>query len=81
MEIQRVKEQLSFEFGISAWEPVHPDELLPMLQEDIDVFQDRTADLRHYLETTADPQRFKAWLKTLSLRRRRSLPTDFEMPF
>jgi hypothetical protein len=80
MEIRRVVEQLSFEFGISTWEPVLPGDLLPMLQEDIVNCRAQIADLRRRLETAADPQGLKAWLKTLTLRRRTSYQ-DYGFPF
>ena len=80
MEIQSVEERLSLEFGISTLEPLLPGDLLPMLEEDIAACQALIADLRQCLETAADPQELKAWLKTLALRRRAARP-GFVMPF
>jgi hypothetical protein len=80
MEIQCVEGRLLLEFGISTLEPLFPEDLLPMLEEDIAACQAQIADLRQHLKTAADPQELKAWLKTLTLRRRARLP-GFGMSF
>jgi hypothetical protein len=80
MEIQYVEEQLSFEFGISTFGPILPKDLLPMVQQDIVTCQTQVTKLRQHLENAANPQRLKAWLKILTLRRRAYRP-DLGMPF
>jgi hypothetical protein len=80
MEIQCVEGRFSFEFGLSPFERLVPDRLLPMLQEDVVACQEQIAELQWRLETAADPRQLKAWLKTLVLRRRDDFP-DFDTPF
>jgi hypothetical protein len=80
MEIRHLEEQFSFEFNLSPFEQILPGRLLPMLQEDMVSCQALIADLQRRLEIAADPQKLKAWLKTFTLRRRRTYP-DLYLPF
>jgi hypothetical protein len=71
-EIQHVVGQFSSEFGISTLKPIFPEDLLPILQENVDDRQSQIANLHQYIEIAADPQQLKAWLKSLPLRRQTS---------
>ena len=79
MEIRCVEDHLMAEFGLPPFKPIHPRDLLPMLQQDMATCQGQIAELHQQLQAAADPKQLKTWLKTLSLRRR-TYP-DFDMPF
>jgi hypothetical protein len=50
-----------------------------MVLQDITASKALIAKLRQHLETAADPQQLKAWLKTLTLRQ--TYRPSFGMPF
>ncbi|MBK7899832.1 MAG: J domain-containing protein [Azonexus sp.] len=70
MEIERVEEELMFEFGLDPFAPLDPKGLIPILQQDMATCRRHIAALHEQLAAAADAKQLKAWLKGLSLRAR-----------
>ncbi|MDP3289213.1 MAG: hypothetical protein Q8M64_12980 [Methyloversatilis sp.] len=79
MEILSIEEQLMIDFGLPPFEAIDPQDLLPMLQQDMSNCQGQIAALQQQIEVATDPKELKAWLKTVRMRRR-AYP-EFDTPF
>lgn len=79
MEIQHVEDEFAAQFGLPPFEQHDPKDLVPMLHESMATCEVDVRQLQEHLETAGDPQRLKAWLKTITLRRQAT--PDFDLPF
>ncbi|HEX7644084.1 MAG TPA: molecular chaperone DnaJ [Burkholderiaceae bacterium] len=79
LEIERLEDEIKFDFDLSPFDSLHPKALLPMLRKDVRDCLEQIAELREQLATAADPKQLKLWLKTIA-RPRQTYP-DFDMPF
>lgn len=79
MEIQHVEHSFMAEFGLSPFDKLRPQDLIPMLQADMANCEHSICQAQADLETADDPKLLKAWLKTITLRRQPA--RDFDLPF
>lgn len=79
MEIQHVEHGFMAEFGLSPFDKLRPQDLMPMLQADMAQCEQSICQAQADLETASDPRQLKAWLKTITLRQQ-TVP-DFDLPF
>ncbi|HEX5392152.1 MAG TPA: molecular chaperone DnaJ [Rhodocyclaceae bacterium] len=80
METEYVEAEFASQFGMSPFQRLAPQSLMPMLQHDIANSAARIQHLQEQLEEASDLKRLKAWLKTITLRRQ-TAHDDFDMMF
>ncbi len=75
-EIQRTEDEFAAQFGLPPFGRVDPKDLPSLLETSVAACDLRIRQLQDQLEIAGDSPRLKAWLKTITLRRRP--PADFD---
>jgi hypothetical protein len=79
LEIQRIEHEFAAEFGLPPFEPLSPHGIMSLLKTDVATCELRIRQMQEQLKAAGDLESLKAWLKTITLRRRPV--SDFDLPF
>ena len=82
-ELERVADGFCFEFGLSTFERIRPEGLMPIMKADLAHCAASIRGLQNDLDTAGDLRRLKAALKSFRMRRQRRSDDydDFDLPF
>ena len=82
-ELERVADGFCFEFGLSTFERIRPEGLMPIMKADLAHCAASIRGLQNDLDTAGDLRRLKAALKSFRMRRQRRDhdADDFDIPF